>query len=150
MSYNKTVNDFQFRWIQGLINTWNMPRWISCSMGWSILVFTSSKVINCILLLTDNRGCWNNSNTQNHIRWSLTPTLAEIRYCWKVICSCYVYGNFCNDTYIRKSCWTPTNLNKQMRHWVKQTPYTRISYYHVHKTHEEYNDISISVIIHNK
>ena len=27
-----------------------MPRWISCSMGWSILVFTSWKVINCILL----------------------------------------------------------------------------------------------------
>jgi hypothetical protein len=24
MSYNKTVNDFQFRWIQGLINPWNM------------------------------------------------------------------------------------------------------------------------------
>jgi len=39
MSYNKTVNDFQSR----------MPRWISCSMDWSILVFTSSKVINCIL-----------------------------------------------------------------------------------------------------
>ena len=24
MSYNKTVNDFQFRWMQGLINPWNM------------------------------------------------------------------------------------------------------------------------------
>jgi len=33
--------------------TWystRMPRWISCSIGWSILVFTSSKVINCILV----------------------------------------------------------------------------------------------------
>jgi len=24
MSYNKTVNEFQFRWIQGFINPWNM------------------------------------------------------------------------------------------------------------------------------
>jgi hypothetical protein len=24
MSYNKTINDFQFRLIQGLINLWNM------------------------------------------------------------------------------------------------------------------------------
>ena len=37
MSYNKTVNDFQFRWIQDLIDPWNM-------------VFTSSKVINCIIV----------------------------------------------------------------------------------------------------
>ena len=43
MSYNKTVNDFQFR----------MPRWISCSMGWSILVFTSWKVINWKIFSVD-------------------------------------------------------------------------------------------------
>jgi hypothetical protein len=49
MSYNKTVNEFQFRWIQRLINP-RMPRWISCSMGWWIPVFSSSKVINCIVL----------------------------------------------------------------------------------------------------
>ena len=31
------------------IHNHRMPRWLSCSMGWSNLVFTSSKVINCIL-----------------------------------------------------------------------------------------------------
>jgi hypothetical protein len=35
-------------------NFGEMPRWISCSMGWSILVFTSSKVINCIMLWEQN------------------------------------------------------------------------------------------------
>ena len=40
MSYNKAVSEYK---------AWSMPRWLSCSMGWSNLVFTSSKVINCIL-----------------------------------------------------------------------------------------------------
>ena len=35
-------------------NFGEMPRWISCSMCWSILVFISSKVINCIMLWEQN------------------------------------------------------------------------------------------------
>ena len=37
MSYNKTVNDFQFRRIQGLINPWHM-------------IFTSDASVNIMLL----------------------------------------------------------------------------------------------------
>ena len=33
MSYNKTVNDFQFRWIQGLINPWNMIFTLDASLN---------------------------------------------------------------------------------------------------------------------
>jgi len=44
---------YRWRWVRLVYahGTWysrRMPRWISCFMGWSILIFTSSKVINCI------------------------------------------------------------------------------------------------------
>ena len=51
MSYNKTVT-FNFGeykdWSNNGTYSPRMPRWISCSIGWSILVLTSSKVINAL------------------------------------------------------------------------------------------------------
>jgi hypothetical protein len=44
MSYNKTVNDFQIRWIQGLINAWNT-------------IFTSDASVNIMFLHTGLSGC---------------------------------------------------------------------------------------------
>jgi hypothetical protein len=46
--------------------TARMPRLISCSMGWSILVFTSSKVINCIIYIELWIESWSNDGQQFH------------------------------------------------------------------------------------
>ena len=68
------------------------PRWISCSMGWSILVFTSSKVINCILTPwiddSKNKGqknIWKEHNLFKNL-WKSVETLYEfdiVIYCKK-------------------------------------------------------------------
>ena len=41
-----------YRNINKFIEMLGIKRWISCSMGWSILVFTSSKTVNCIMSST--------------------------------------------------------------------------------------------------
>jgi hypothetical protein len=79
MSYNKTVNDFQFRWIQRLINPWNMIFTLDASVkGWSILVFTSSSQW---LSLRFNIMIF---NLKSNIPWHLlTYTMLGFRFNWE-------------------------------------------------------------------
>ena len=78
MSYNKTVNDFQFRWIQGLINPWNMIfPWVDQSL------YSPHGVINCMLFYKRIRK-------QNFLLYMFFSSIL-IRQERNTICVCFIW-----------------------------------------------------------
>jgi hypothetical protein len=73
-----------------------MPRWISCSMGWSILVLISSKVINCINKIWMTSSCY-----EKKIYLTVKGLL------WPWLFGSWIYNYLCNK------CLSPLML------WVR-------------------------------